>query len=1051
MTTSGSYAFALGMAALAVLSAHCFPSSFVNFETAPVHPVALSPDRRCLAVCNLADGRVEIFDLTTDVPVSRGSVPVGIDPVSIRFRTTNELWVVNHVSSSVNVIELDRMLVLATLDQLPGAADVAFAGSPQRAFVSCSKDNTLRVFDPMTHQVVTNLAVDGERPKAMAVSPDGSRVYVAVFESGNASTVLTPAVSPFDNFAGPSVVSFPGGPYGGQDPPPNNGANFNPPLNPVLAPYPAPSGSLIIKRNPAGRWRDDNLGDWTEFVSGSNAAMSGRVVGWDMPDHDVVIINTSSFATTYATGLMNICMDLAVNPASGKIAVIGTDAINERRFEPNLRSTFARVKLALLDPLTLGKSVVDLNPHLDYSISSVPPSERDQSIGDPRGIVWNSAGTRGYVTGMGSRNLLVIDAAGRRIGAQPIELGDGPTGLALDEARARLYVWNRFSSTLSVLATTSLTVLTNLPVFDPTPAVIRNGRRHLYDTRSNSGLGQASCASCHVDARFDRLAWDLGNPAGELIYRAGILETNFYHPMKGPMVTQTLQDMLGIRHWRGDRAGLEDFNVTFTDLLGRDSQLATNEMQEFKAFLATIVFPPSRFRNLDNTFSTNVALPGHTGVDWEGELDDVPLPNGNAARGFTMFARGFFAGERSCQACHNGDSGNGFEVDVFELARNNGLAFKGQQLRSLGDKGGFNLRGPSSRAGFGFLHDGRADTLTRFLVQGAGVSRNQDLADFIAFLLSFSGGGTQTGSDSDHPDHSVPAGVGRQTTVTNWQSTPLLQEMVRLSDDATSDIDLVARGRKDGINRSWLHIQGHDGFQSDHQNEAASLAQLLSLATPDQPVTFTLVLRGTGKRIGLDRDEDGYFDRTEMDAGTDPLDPLSKPANALPQLTLTASDLRLHPGRSVSNSISAADADAPLQALTLSLGGNIPPGANFNPATGLFTWTSNTPAPPARYSFFVRAMDNGSPALSDIQWMTVDVVELRIRRLRHDPAPFNRFSDIVYFDAVPGNRYRLEIKTYLSDEWFPYPFPVTANGPEAYHQLEAGSGPRFYRILLLNE
>ena len=46
--------------------------SFVNFETAPVHPVALSPDGRTLSVCNLPDGRVELFTLTGAWPVLVG-------------------------------------------------------------------------------------------------------------------------------------------------------------------------------------------------------------------------------------------------------------------------------------------------------------------------------------------------------------------------------------------------------------------------------------------------------------------------------------------------------------------------------------------------------------------------------------------------------------------------------------------------------------------------------------------------------------------------------------------------------------------------------------------------------------------------------------------------------------------------------------------------------------------------------------------------------------------------------------------------------------------
>jgi hypothetical protein len=41
---------------LAVLEAQVAPpANFFNFETAPVHPIALSPDGPTLVVCNLAE------------------------------------------------------------------------------------------------------------------------------------------------------------------------------------------------------------------------------------------------------------------------------------------------------------------------------------------------------------------------------------------------------------------------------------------------------------------------------------------------------------------------------------------------------------------------------------------------------------------------------------------------------------------------------------------------------------------------------------------------------------------------------------------------------------------------------------------------------------------------------------------------------------------------------------------------------------------------------------------------------------------------------------
>jgi len=83
-----------------------YPGRAALDRAAPVHPVALSPDGNVLAVCNLPDYRVELFDVSGGIPMPLGDVPVGVDPVSLRFRTTNELWVVNHISSSINVIDL---------------------------------------------------------------------------------------------------------------------------------------------------------------------------------------------------------------------------------------------------------------------------------------------------------------------------------------------------------------------------------------------------------------------------------------------------------------------------------------------------------------------------------------------------------------------------------------------------------------------------------------------------------------------------------------------------------------------------------------------------------------------------------------------------------------------------------------------------------------------------------------------------------------------------------------------------------------------------------
>jgi YVTN family beta-propeller protein len=848
--------FHIATFAIVILStnASALTTNFVNFETAPVHPLDLGPDGRTLALCNLPDNRVELFDVSTGVPMATGTVPVGL------------------------------------------------AGNPRRAWVSCSRTNAVLVIDPQTRSTVTHLAIEGERPRAMATSPDGSKVYVAIFESGNGTTVLGRPLVDLNTASPPGPVEDPNGPYRGTNPPPNSGMSYNPPINPKLG-RPPPRVSHIVRKNAAGRWMDDNNGDWTQWVSGTNAPSSGRIVGWDLPDRDVAIIDTATLQVSYAHRLMNICMAIAVNPVSGQIAVVGTDATNERRFEPVLNGVFLRVNLALVDPITRTNRIRDLDSHLNYITRTLPPAQRALSIADPRGIQWNSAGTRAYITGMGSRNLVIVDANGNRVNPQPVELGEGPTGMALDESRARLYIWNRFSSSISVLNTSTATVITNVPVFDPTPEIIRKGRPHLYDARKTSGLGITACASCHVDGRTDRLAWDLGDPAGNLATNTNA--GRIFHPMKGPMVTQTFQDIItpffgGFArieqslHWRGDRNNLEEFNVTFTNLQANDVVLTTNEFAEFKGMLATIFFPPNPLRTFSNSLPASLALPGHLGPPPTNGGPRSPLPPGRPIVGEFLFSSDalFSPGQTKlgCASCHAGNRGGRFggppNSEITFMSRNEQL-FKMAQLRSLPDKLGMDGFSTNSRAGFGFMHDGRVDTLTRVLVEGFRLQDPQPIADMIAFLLCFTGSDLPRGlTGRTEPivglSQDVPATTGKQVTFAAPTPPPLLDAMFNLALQTNSRVELVIRGPKNNRPRSWLLRRQTGDFQSDRHHEIAhTLAQVIAAAAPGDEFTAMMVPEGSGVRIALDRDGDSYFDTTEIESGANPADPASYPIRIL--------------------------------------------------------------------------------------------------------------------------------------------------------------------------
>lgn len=893
---------AVGLLLLA--GASVLGQGFVNFETAPVHPVALSPDGKVLAVCNLPDARVEFFEVSVGLKAV-GSVFTGVDPVTARFAPNGELWVVNHISDSISVVDPARRVVLTTIDCFDGPQDVVFTQG--KAFVSHSGVNAVIIFDAATRKRIGGMDIEGDRPKAMALSADGSEIYVAILESGNASTIITGGFSGLERTPQPSVVDLTEGPHGGLNPPPNFGTNFSPVINPKIPATNAPPRVGMIVRKQAGRWLDDNKGDWTEFVSGTNSFLTGRVPGWDIADHDIAVITATNGAVRYIRGLMNICFDLSVNPVSGKIALIGTDAINEVRFEPVLKSIFVRSKLAMVDPVNSEAAVTDLNPHLDYTVQTLPISVRKQSVGDPRTIAWNSRGTRAYVAGLGSNNILMLDGDGKRVG-HAVEVPEGPTGIAVDDGRGRIYVLARFAAKLLVMDAESLAVLQTVALQDPTPPAVKVGRKHFYDTIKNSGLGQVACASCHIDGRWDRLAWDLGDQTGDMLglatrnFFVAPTVTNSFHPMKGPMVTQTLQDIIGHEpfHWRGDRNGIEEFNPTFQALQGADNELTDEEMQEFEDFLATITFPPNPHRNLDNSLPTQLNLPLEKALGRGNQPAGAHMPQGDATFGLASF-------RNACLPCHTLTGGHGpdaifklgrwqfinvgtnseHHVGMVAMKRTSELPFKVQQLRHLFEKNGFDLRSTKSRSGFGFLHDGRVDSLTRFIQDGFDVTDDQQTSDIIAFLMAFTGSdlpGTILGVPTQapaSPSKDVPAGVGFQAILTNSASTSRTLFMMSHARSATSRVDLVVHGIKDSLPRGWL-MRGTE-FLSD-SGETNTSSQVLALAEEANPLRFTLVPKGTGTRIALDRDGDSFFNQIEMASGADPDDANVTPETTTPRL-----------------------------------------------------------------------------------------------------------------------------------------------------------------------
>ncbi len=756
---------------------------FTNFEGSQTSPIRLSPDGTRLFAVNTANASLSVFDVTTpSSPTLIREIPVGIEPVSVNARTNDEAWVVNQVSDSVSIVSVSRGIVVATLAVPDEPMDVVFAGANQ-AYISVAGSNAVAVYNATTRDPIRTLPLFGTSPRALAVSPDGTLVYAAFALSGNKTTLV---------------------PEGEAPPPP-------PPTNPSLPPAPQVA-KIVAADDPA----------WSSIIT------------YQMPDYDVAVIATGALPRVagYYSGVGTINLGLGVNPVSGDIFVANSDARNLVQFEPNLRGHFVDNRITRIAKATAQVTPFDLNPGINYA--TLPnPAARATALAQPTAVTFDPGGEFMYVAAFGTDRVARVDVNGNVLSF--VEVGPpsgsgsnidprtkrGPRGLALNAAGHTLYALNRISNTISVIDTVNQSVSRELWVgTDPTPLALRVGRGFLYDAKL-SGNGTGSCASCHIDGDMDLIAWDLGNPGGDMVsFDQGSLHFEF-HPMKGPMTTQTLKGLSKTSpfHWRGDKPTFVDFNPAFDGLLG-GSQLSSGDMLAFTGFVNTIVYPPNPNLNLDRSMPATIR-------------------NGNPANGQVIFntVAETRPGPVTCEACHKTDPGPGTNRIIIDSP----LApqpLKTPHLRNAYRKIGFNRFFPTSIDGFGMDHDGHVSTFLDFMSAAifAGYSGAQK-TDLSAYMMAFD---TGTAPAVGHAFTLSPATAANAQLQTDWTT---LQQQSRLRNN-----DVTVRGTINGVIRAFTYRPFNDDYSLDAiPSVTLTRAQLQSFVEHGD----TLTVMGVPPREGI--------------------------------------------------------------------------------------------------------------------------------------------------------------------------------------------------------
>ena len=241
----------------------------------------------------------------------------------------------------------------------------------------------------------------------------------------------------------------------------------------------------------------------------------------------------------FVTGVGTILFNMAVKPSNGLLYVSNLEARNFERFEALFESppgsgTFRGVRGHIGREPDHG--------HQQHRGDAAPPELARQLQRRDRAAVGDRSEPRVPARhGLLARQQLAL--RGRlRLGQEsrcstPADLEDGDASITNDPVRTwaaaraasrstiandRLYVMNRFDQQIAIVqnATNAATAFAlerrSTSATTPSAGVAKNGRRFLYDASTTSGHGDAACASCHIFGDFDSLAWDLGDPFGDV-------------------------------------------------------------------------------------------------------------------------------------------------------------------------------------------------------------------------------------------------------------------------------------------------------------------------------------------------------------------------------------------------------------------------------------------------------------------------------------------------------------------------------------------------------
>jgi hypothetical protein len=364
-----------------------------------------------------------------------------MEPVAVAARTNSEVWVVNHLSDSVSVVDLSQMppRVVRTLIVGDEPRDIVFAGTGgNRAF------NHHRAPRPAAHRCV-DLGRDGHGRPQLTTQGVG-RADVWVFDATNLGTTFggTP-LRVLSFFATRPARSRPTAPtstsprstratsrrrssrvcvrngFAGA------GAGLPQPQCPIQANVPGgvPGPEHQRRERRGARDRHHRPAQRHELGRLAGPQLERRFRSPARPRR--VRVNANTFATgTIFHHVGTILFNMARNPVTGKIYVTNTESPNLTMFEGArrlrrqhaCRGHLSETRITVLNPNGRRRSQ-HLNKHIDYSLRHTPRranhalinAQAALSLATPLQPVVSSDGSTIYVPAFGSSKIGVFSTA----------------------------------------------------------------------------------------------------------------------------------------------------------------------------------------------------------------------------------------------------------------------------------------------------------------------------------------------------------------------------------------------------------------------------------------------------------------------------------------------------------------------------------------------------------------------------------------------------------------------------------------------------------------